>query len=229
MTGRRGPRLACGVPYHKSQALSASALSRLCRDGGRFARGPGRREPVRESIADVTDASKLGSDQRLWLWDRLLQESELMATYALASGLKVPEAAVQALAVAALQGSSAEAKLTAANGRDLSARNREPGMMRHHNTGSESSIRQLTYAHNRLVDIVARRRRAPFCSWKRAPDKQVPGDSWESAVRETDDVHAILYLLGLIVTRAILHLNALPQGENVLPGVWGRCSSNCIS
>ena len=64
------------------------------------------------------------------------QESELMATYALASGLKVPEAAVQALAVAALQGSSAEAKLTAANGRDLSARNREPRMMRHHNTGS---------------------------------------------------------------------------------------------
>ena len=78
-----------------------------------------------------------------------------MATYALASGLKVPEAVVQALAVAALQGSSAEAKLTAANGRDLSARNREPRDDAAPQNWLESSIRQLAFAHNRLVDIVA--------------------------------------------------------------------------
>ena len=184
---------------------------------------------MRESIADVTDASKLGSDQNLWLWDRLLQESELMATYALASGLKVPEAAVQALAVAALQGSSAEAKLTAANGRDLSARNREPGDDAAPQHWVESSIRQLTYAHNRLVDIVAPATPRTILFLETSTRQ---AGSWGFLgkvpfVRRM--MYAILYLLGLIVTRAILHLNALPQGENVLPGVWGRCSSNCIS
>jgi hypothetical protein len=177
---------------------------------------------VRESTADVTDATKLGSDHRLWLWDRLLQECELMATYALASGLKVPEAVVQALAVAALQGSSAEAKLTAANGRDLSARNREPRDDVAPQHWLESSIRQLAFAHNRLVDIVAPA--TPRTILFSQTSTQQAG-AWEFLGREPFVRRmmytAILFLLGVILTRAILHINVLHQGENILPSIGG--------
>jgi hypothetical protein len=145
-----------------------------------------------------------------------------MATYALASGRHVPEPVTQALASGALGAIFEETKGLEGDGHELASTNRprQDNMARQHRF--EHSIRQLTYAHNRLVDIVAPA--TPRTILFSQTSIQRAG-SWEFLGREPFVRRmmytAILFLLGTILSRILLHMNVLPQGENALAGVGG--------
>jgi hypothetical protein len=145
-----------------------------------------------------------------------------MATYALASGRHVPEPVTQALASGALGAIFEETKGPEGDGHELASTNRprQDNMARQHRF--EHSIRQLTYAHNRLVDIVAPA--TPRTILFSQTSTQRAG-SWEFLGREPFVRRmmytAILFLLGAILSRILLHMNVLPQGENALAGVGG--------
>jgi hypothetical protein len=175
-----------------------------------------------ESKSDVADATQFRSGHRLGLLECLLQECEVMVTYALASGRHVPEPVTQALAGGALGAIVEEGKGPKGNSHELASTNhpRQDNMARQHRL--EHSIRQLTYAHNRLVDIVAPATPRTILFLETSTRQ---AGSWGFLGRvpfvRRMMYMAILYLLGLILTRAFLHINVLPQGENILPGIGG--------
>jgi hypothetical protein len=145
-----------------------------------------------------------------------------MATYALASGRHVPELVTQAVASGALGAIFEETKGPKGDGHELASTNhpRQDNMARQHRL--EHSIRQLTYAHNRLVDIVAPATPRTILFMETSIRQ---AGSWEFLGRvpfvRRMMYAAILFLLGAIVTRTFLHMNVLPQGENALAGVGG--------
>ena len=175
-----------------------------------------------KSTSDVADATESISGHRLRLLDCLLQECEVMATYALTSGRHVPEPVTQALASGALGASVEETKGPEGDGHELASTNhpRQDNMARQHQLAH--SIRQLTFAYNRLVDIVAPATPRTILFLETSTRQ---AGAWEFLGRvpfvRRMLYTAILYLLGLILTRAFLHMNVLPQGENALAGVGG--------
>jgi hypothetical protein len=175
-----------------------------------------------ELASDVADATQSRSGHRLGLLDCLLQECEVMATYALASGRHVPEPVMQALASGALGASFEETKGPEGDGHELASANhpRQDNMARQRRL--EHSFRQLTYAHNRLVDIVAPATPRTI-QFLETSTRQAGAWGFLGRVPFVRRMMytAILYLLGVILTRAFLHINALPQSENVLPGIVG--------
>jgi hypothetical protein len=145
-----------------------------------------------------------------------------MAAYALASGRHVPEPVTRALASGALGAIFEETKGAEGDGHELASTNhpRQDNMARQHRL--EHSIRQLTYAHNRLVDIVAPATPRTILFLETSSRQ---AGSWEFLGRvpfvRRVMYTAILFLLGVILTRAFLHMNVPPQGENALAGVGG--------
>jgi hypothetical protein len=129
---------------------------------------------------------------------------------------------VQALAAAALQGSPAEAKLPAADGRDLSARNREPRDDAAQQNWLESSIRQLAFAHNRLVDIVAPATPRTILFLQTSAQQAGPwGFLGKVPFVRRVMYAAILFLLGFILIRISPAVNLVsPDGNAMEASGW---------
>src|SRR5262245_59654481 len=180
------------------------------------------RNAMTKSTSDVADATQSISGHRLGLLDSLLQECEAMARYALASGRHVPEPVTQALASRTLGASFDETKKPEGSGHERASTNhpRQDNMARQHRL--EHSIRQLTYAHNRLVDIVAPATPRTILFSETSAQQAGP---WEFLGRvpfvRRMMYTSILFLLGAIVTRTFLHMNVVPQGENALADIGG--------
>jgi hypothetical protein len=172
---------------------------------------------VTESTSDVKDAAKPRADTRSWLRDRLLHECEAMATHALSSGVKVPEPVVRALAVAVAQAVPGGAKVAAGGGSDSRIENQRTGNDTPQPHWPDDGLRQLAFAHNRLVELVAPA--TPRTIQYLYGHLQRPG-VWRFLGRvpfvRRSMFAAILFLLGFVLIRVSPYVNVLPESGNSL-------------
>jgi hypothetical protein len=128
----------------------------------------------------------------------------------------------QALVSGAVGAIVEETKGPEGNSHELAGTNHphQKNMARQHRL--EYSIRQLTYAHNRLVDIVAPATPRTILFSETSAQQAGP---WAFLGRvpfvRRMMYTSILFLLGGILTRTLLHINVLPQGENALADAGG--------
>lgn len=108
-----------------------------------------------ESTLEVKEAAKPRAHSTSWLHDRLLHECEVMATHALSFSMQVPEAVVQALALALAPRSPGDTTVPATADGHVPGRSPQPGEPTLQQGWPDDRLRQLAFAHNSLVVLVA--------------------------------------------------------------------------
>jgi hypothetical protein len=172
---------------------------------------------VTESTSDMKDTAKPLADTRSWLRDRLLHECEVMATHALSSGVKVPDPVVRSLAVAMAQALPGGAKVTSAAGSDSRTELRQTGNDTLQQYWPGDGLRELAFAHNRLVELVAPA--TPRTIQYLYGHLQRPG-VWGFLGKvpfvRRSMFAAILFLLSFVLIRVSPHVNVFPEGGSTL-------------
>jgi hypothetical protein len=165
---------------------------------------------VTESTSDVKEVVKPQADTPSWLRDRLLHECEVMATHALSFGMQVPEPVVRALALALAPGIPGKATAPATADDNVPVGRSQPGDSTLQQDWPDDRLRQLAFAHNSLVVLIAPA--TPRTIEYLGHHLQRPG--FLGFLGKVPFIRramcaAILFLLGFILIRILPHVNAL--------------------
>ena len=169
------------------------------------------------STFEVKEAAKPRAPSTSWLYDGLLHECEVMAMHALSFGMQVPEAVVQALAQAPRIPGDTTVPATADG--PVPGRSPQPGEPTLQQCWPDDRLRQLAFAHNSLVALVAPATPRTIAYLHR--HLQRPG-FWGlhgkvPFVRRMMGA-SMLFLLGFILIRVLPYINALPVAGNPAAG-----------
>src|SRR5215813_12632261 len=171
------------------------------------------------STFEVKEAAKPRAPSTSWLHDGLLHECEVMAMHALSFGMQVPEAVVQALALAQAPRIPGDPTVPAIADGPVPGRSPQPGEPTLQQCWPDDRLRQLVFAHNSLVALVAPATPRTIAYLHR--HLQRPG-FWGlhgkvPFVRRMMGA-SMLFLLGFILIRVLPYINALLVAGNPAAG-----------
>ena len=171
------------------------------------------------STFEVKEAAKPRAPSTSWLHDGLLHECEVMAMHALSFGMQVPEAVVQALALALAPRIPGDPTVPATADGPVPGRSPQPGEPTLQQCWPDDRLRQLVFAHNSLVALVAPATPRTIAYLHR--HLQRPG-FWGlhgkvPFVRRMMGA-SMLFLLGFILIRVLPYINALLVAGNPASG-----------